>query len=114
MGVHYNVRSTNWWNAVAGGGLTRWVHIDSGQSGRVTIFPATANGQITKPILLQKVTINNSGGSGTLVVSDSAVGVIAAFKTSVAEKDYGYLIPIIGNLTIDTNGSDTFVSYVRD
>lgn len=116
IGTHYRVKSTNWWNSVGQGGLTMWIHIDAGATGRITIFPVLSptTGYVSKPILLQKVTINNSGGSGNFVVSDSAVSTIANFKTSVAEKDYGYLIPIRGNLTIDTNGSDATIMYVRD
>lgn len=115
MAVRYRVKSTNHWAAVNIGAITQWIHIDSGATGRITIFPVTnASGLVIKPLVLQYVTINNSGGSGTLVVADSGRGVIAAFKTSVAEKDYHYLIPIIQNITIDTNGSDVTVSYIRD
>lgn len=114
MSIRYRVKSTNWWAAANNGALAQWLHIDSGATGRITIVPATVAGAITKPLILQYVTINNSGGSGTLVVADSGRGVIAAFKTSVAEKDYHYLIPVLANLTIDTNGSDVTVSYLRD
>lgn len=116
VGTHYRVKSTNFWSALNNGALSEWIHIDSGATGRITIYPitSTTTGLVSRPILLQYVTINNSGGSGTLVVGDSGVGVIAAFKTSVAEKDYHYLIPVRNNLTIDTNGSDLTVSYCRD
>ena len=116
QGTHYRVKSTNWWSAINNGGYTQWVHIDSGATGRVTIFPITSSstGLVIKPILLQTVTINNSGGSGSIVLADSAVGNLAVFKTSVAEKDYHYNVPIRGNFTIDTNGSDMIICYARD
>jgi hypothetical protein len=116
LGTHYRVKSTNWWSAINNGGYTQWIHIDSGATGRVTIYPVLSptTGLVSKPILLQTVTINNSGGTGSIVVADSEVSTIADFKTSVTEKDYHYNIPIRGNLTIDTNGSDMIICYARD
>lgn len=105
----YRIKSENYWSGAALGASSQWIHIDAGQTTRVTIAPVTG-----KPILLQNIVVNTSGASGATVVSDSARGVIASLKASVTEKDYHYNIPLRGNLTIDNNGSDLTVVYIRD
>ena len=109
MPTLYRVKSDNYWSAAAVGGVNQWIHIDAGQTNRVTI-KRLAN----KPIVLCGVTVNSSGAAGALVLTDDAVGVIASLKASVAEKDYHYQISLRGNLLIDNNGSDLTVEYLRD
>lgn len=110
MGVKYRVKSDNFWAAAAVGGVTQWVHVDVGATGRTTITAVPG-----KPLVLCNIVINTSGASGVTTVTDSGRGVIAQLKASVAEKDYHYQIPLVGNLVIDNNSaSDMTVAFVRD
>lgn len=114
MGTLYRVKSDNFWSAAELGACSQWIHIDAGNTGRVTVVPAVISTGAIKPLLLQNVVVNTSGASGATVVSDSGRGVIASLKASVTEKDYHYNIPLRGNLTVDNNGSDLTVVYIRD
>lgn len=118
MGTLYRAKSDNFWGAAAVGATNQWVHLDAGFTGRLTISPAivaTSTSGAIKPIILQSVTVNSSGASGTTVVTDSARGIALQLKVSVAEKDYHYNIPFRGSLVIDNNsGSDLTVAYIRD
>ncbi len=109
MVQRYRVKSDNYWSAAAVGGVNQWLHIDAGQTSRVTIKRL-----VNRPIVLCGVTINTSGSSGALVLTDDAVGVIASLKSSVTEKDFHYQISLTGNLLIDNNGSDVTVEFLRD
>lgn len=115
MGTLYRVKSDNYWAAAEIGANNQWIHIDSGNTGRTTITPANVSNGNIKPLILQSVTVNNSGSSGTTTVSDSARGVIAALKTSIQEKDYHYSLPLRGSLVIDNaSASDLTIVYNRD
>lgn len=114
MGTLYRVKSENFWAAAAVGAPNQWFHVDAGTSGRITVVPANVSTGAIKPIILQSVTINTSGASGSFIVSDSARGTIASLKASVNEKDYHYNVPLRGNLTVDPNGSDVTIAYIRD
>lgn len=103
------IKSDNYWSAAAVGGVNQWIHVDAGQTTRVTVKALT-----NRPIVLCNVTVNSSGGSGALVLSDSKRGVIASLKASVAEKDYHYQIILTGDLLIDNNGSDVTIAFLRD
>ena len=119
MATQYRAKSSNYWDAAQTGALSQWVHIDAGNIGRTTVTPSTLAPSVTskaiKPILLQNVVVNTTGATSPIVVSDSAVGVIAVLKPSISEKDYHYNIPIKGNLVIDNpGGADLTVVYIRD
>ena len=118
MGTLYRAKSENFWAAAAVGAPNQWIHIDAGTTGRITIVQTNLASTVTtnavKPIILQGVTINSSGSSGSFTVTDSGRGIIANLKSSVAEKDYHYNVPLRGNLLLDTNGSDVTISYIRD
>jgi hypothetical protein len=113
----YRVKSSNFWDAVSAGAANYFLHIDQGFTGRVTISPGTNDPSVTttqKCVILQSVTVNNTSSSGTLIVSDSLQGILAALKTSVQEKDYHYTVLIRGNLTLDANQGDYTIVYARD
>ena len=119
MGTLYRAKSENFWSAAAVGAPNQWVHVDTGNTGIVTIVPAqqtlnTTPGDI-KPIILQSVTVNAAGSSAGTIISDSARGVIAVQKASIQEKDYHYNIPLRGNLVVNNSGgSDLTIAYIRD
>jgi hypothetical protein len=106
-----NVKSENFWGGAEVGAYTRWIHIDTGQSGRTTIFPRTG-----ETIILCNVVVNTSGSSGTTIFRDSKTGVIANLKSSIQEKDYHYQLPLKqgANLMIDNNSaSDLTVMFIN-
>lgn len=106
-----NVKSENFWAGAGVGAYTRWIHIDTSMVGRVTITPRN-----NEKIVLCNVVVNTSGSSGTTVLTDQKVGIIANLKASVQEKDYHYQLPLAYNskLLIDNNSaSDLTIMFIN-
>lgn len=110
MPKRYITKSDNFWSAAAAGGVTQWVHIDSGNTGRTTIKQSTKS---NSGLILCNIVVNTTGSTSNTVITDSKRGVVANIKASVTEKDYHYNIPIQGDLWIDNpGGQDLTVIYI--
>lgn len=110
MARRYVTKSDNFWAAAAAGGTTSWAHVDSGNTGRITIRASTKPNSC---LILCNVVVNTAGSGTSSILRDSAVGVIAVIKASVSEKDFHYNITLKGDLIIDNGGgADMTVVYI--
>lgn len=106
----YIVKSENFFAGIAAGGYTTWVHIDAGSTGRMTFKRST---KANAGFILNRMVLNSTGATSPVVLTDSAVGVIAVIKPGAAEKNFEYNIPLKGNLVVDNpGGADMTVVYV--
>ncbi len=98
------IKSDNHHLGLLSGYETQWIH--SGKAETITITPRS-----TEVVLLNGIDVNTTSASA-VVVRDSAVGVLATLKASIAEGSYlkGYRVK--GNLIVENpGGSDLTIHF---
>lgn len=103
------IKTTNHYQQISVGFDSQWKHIDASTTGRTTITPHP--GEI---VVLIKIIINTVGTTTPLVLSDSAVGMIASLAAAATPGQYPYNLPIKGNLLIDNGGGADITVVYRD
>lgn len=98
------IKSDNHHLALLAGYETQWVHSPKAET--ITITPRSG-----EPVLLLGVDVNTTSASA-VIVRDSAVGVIATLKASIAEGSYLRPMKLRGNLIVENpGGSDLTIRF---
>lgn len=101
------VKSDNRLLGIETGHYARWIHNDGSRT--TTITPRT-----NEPVVLHRLIVNTTSASA-IIVRDSAVGVIATLKASIAEGDINFGVKCKGNLIVEVAGaSDVTIVYSND
>lgn len=101
------VKSDNRHLGILSGYERRWQHLTA--AGNTTITPRT--GEV---VVLHTVIVNTTTATA-VILRDSAVGVVAILKASIAEGTYTYNLKLKGNLVVENaGGSDLTVTFSND
>lgn len=101
------VKSDNRFLGIASGHYTRWIHNDGSKT--TTITP-----RANEPVVLHRLVVNTTAAS-TIIIRDSAAGVIATLKASISEGTYTYGVRCKGNLIVEVAGaSDVTIVFSDD
>lgn len=101
------IKSDNRHLGVLSGYEVRWIHNDGGKT--TTVTP-----HVGEPVVLHGIDVNTTSASA-IVVRDSAVGVIAVLKASIAEGIYLRPKRLKGNLIVENPGtSDITINFSND
>lgn len=88
--------------AILSGYEVRWAHNTA-----TTTYAAHAG----EPFVLGRVIVNTTSASPVVLI-DTATGVIASLKASVAEGTYPYNLRLRGNLRVENSGgSDLTITF---
>lgn len=101
------VKSDNRFLGIQSGHYARWIHNDGSRT--TTITPRS-----TEPVVLHRLVVNTTSAS-TIIIRDSAAGVIAVLKASIAEGAIQYGVKCKGNLIVEVAGaSDVTIVFSND